>query len=167
LMRGMSCFVSSGRIGVFPSEYSWLRMKFIVSCGGSGAAEPPPRSVGWCFRVLVFERHRMNGTFEITSGLLASGLFCEFGERAGLRREYIDQFAAHGSGNSPKGTECDAVFGFGLFELLDGLPRSVHSLADLALAKAEGLGHRGDPPAGRSRHEAPHELKVSVQLRES
>jgi hypothetical protein len=83
----------------------------------------------------------MNDAFDIKSGLLASGLFCELRERAGLRHEYVDQVAAHGSGNSSKGTERDAVFGFGLFELLDGLSRSVHFLADLALAKAEGLAH--------------------------
>jgi|SRR5450755_5008981 hypothetical protein len=92
-------------------------------------------------RFLVFKCHRMNDAFDITSGLFASGLLCEFRERAGLRHEYVDQFAAHGSGNSPKGAECDAVIGFGLFELLDSLSRSPHSLADLALAKAEGLAH--------------------------
>jgi len=93
------------------------------------------------FGFLVFERHRMNDAFDITSGLLASGPFCEFCKRAGLRHEYVDQFAAHGSGNSPKGTECDAVFGFGLFELLDGLSGCPHFFADLALAEAEGLAN--------------------------
>jgi hypothetical protein len=93
------------------------------------------------FEFLVFERHRMNDAFDITTGLRASGLFCEFRERAGLRDECIDQFAAHGSGNSPKGTECDAVIGFGLFELLDGLSRCPHFPADQALAEAEGLAH--------------------------
>src|SRR6266576_3270092 len=140
-------------------------MKFIVSCGGSGAAEPHPRSVGW--RFLVFERHCMNDAFHITRGSLASGLFRQFRERARLRYKYVDQVAAHGSGNSPNGTERDAVLGFGLFELLDGLSRCPHFLADLALAKAEGLAHRGDPSAGGTRREAPREFEVSVQLGES
>src|SRR5437016_11474032 len=80
----------------------------------------------------------MNDAFHITRGSLASGLFRQFRERARLRYKYVDQVAAHGSGNSPNGTERDAVLGFGLFELLDGLSRCPHFLADLALAKAEG-----------------------------
>src|SRR5437762_9386315 len=87
----------------------------------------------------------MNDAFHITRGSLASGLFRQFRERARLRYKYVDQVAAHGSGNSPNGTERDAVLGFGLFELLDGLSRCPHFLADLALAKAEGLA-RSLPP---------------------
>src|SRR3979409_613952 len=74
---------------------------------------------------------------------------------------------AHGSGNSPNGTERDAVLGFSLLELLDGLSRCPHFLADLSLAKAEGLAHRSDPSAGGTRREAPREFEVSVELGES
>ena len=52
----------------------------------AGAAAPHPRSVG-VFGFLVFERHSMKDAFDVTGGLLASGLFCEFREQAGLRHE--------------------------------------------------------------------------------
>ena len=83
----------------------------------------------------------MNDALDVTSGSLAYRVFRQFRERAGLRHECVDQFAVHGFGNSPKGTECNAVFGFGPFELLDGLSRCPHFLPDLALAKADGLAH--------------------------
>src|SRR5256884_7623316 len=93
----------------------------------------------------------MNDAFHITRGSLASGLFRQFRERARLRYKYVDQVAAHGSGNSPNGTERDAVLGFGLFELLDGLSRCPHFLADLALAKAERSEERRVGKECRSR----------------
>src|SRR5205807_10237764 len=49
LIRGISCSASSARIGVFPSEYLWLRMKFIVVC--RVGAEPHPQLVVLRFRV--------------------------------------------------------------------------------------------------------------------
>lgn len=109
----------------------------------------------------------MNDAFDITGDSLASGFFCEFREGAGLRHEYIDQFAPHRSHNAPQGTERDAGFGFGLFKLLDGLSGCPHFLADLALAKAQRLAHGGDPPSGRTRREATPEIMASVPLRES
>jgi hypothetical protein len=77
----------------------------------------------------------MHDAFDIASGLLPRWVFRELRERAGLRYECVHQFAAHGSGNSPERTEGNAIFGFGLFELLDGLSRCPNSLANLALAK--------------------------------
>src|SRR5439155_20134936 len=106
----------------------------------------------------------MNDAFHITSGSVASGLFRQFRERARLRYKYVDQVVAHGSGNSLNGAERNAVFGFGLFELLDGLSRCPHFLAGLTLAKAEGIAHRGDLSAGGARREAPGEFDGSVQL---
>jgi hypothetical protein len=97
--------------------------------------------LGGVLGLLVFKRHRMDDAFDITSDSLASGFFGEFRERAGRRHEYVNQLAPHGCGNSPKGTERNAVFGFGLFKLLDRLSRYPHFLADLALAKAERLAH--------------------------
>jgi hypothetical protein len=88
-------------------------------------------------------------------GSFASGLFGEFGERTGPRHEHIDNLAIHGSRNAPKGTERDTVFGFGLFELLDGLPCCPHFLGYLSLAKTKRLAYGGDPAARRPRWQAP------------
>ena len=41
----------------------------------------------------------------------------------------------------------DAVVGFGLFKLLDGLSGRMHFLADFALAKSKSLAYRCDPSA--------------------
>jgi hypothetical protein len=101
--------------------------------------------LGGVFGFLVFERHGMDDAFDIMSGSLASGLFSEFGKRTGPGHEHVDHVATHGSRNAPKGAERDAVFGFGLLELLDGLSRCPHFLADLTLAKAKRLAQRSDP----------------------
>src|SRR5215470_3941251 len=99
------------------------------------------------FRFLVLERHRMNDAFNIISCSLASGLFRKFRKRAGSRHEEVDQVTTHRSGNSAESTDGDTIFGFSLFELLDGLAGCPHFLADLPLAEAESLTHRSDPSA--------------------
>src|ERR1700757_609711 len=100
----------------------------------------------------------MHDAFDIASGLLTRRVFREFREGARLRYECVHQFAAHGSGNSPEGTKCDAVFGFCPFELLDGLSRCAHFLADLPQAKAERFARRGDPPTRGTGWEAAHDV---------
>src|SRR5713101_4702188 len=102
----------------------------------------------------------------VLCGPFASRLLRQFRERAGSRNEHVDELAAHASRNSPEGADCDAVFGFSPFELLDGLPGRVHFLSHLTLAKPKGFAHRGDPSAGGTSRQGPHEFKTSVQLRE-
>jgi hypothetical protein len=55
--------------------------------------------------------------------------------------EDLDHFATHASGNPPKRPQDNTILGFGLFELLYGLPRSLHLLADLTLAESERSAH--------------------------
>jgi hypothetical protein len=98
-------------------------------------------------RFLVFERHCMDHAFDITSRSRARRFFRQVRERARPRHDYVNQVAAHGAGNPPKGAKRDAVFGFGVFKLLDGLPGCAHFLADLALTKGKRLARRGEPPA--------------------
>jgi hypothetical protein len=43
----------------------------------SGVAEPHPRSVGWCFGFLVFERHRMNNEVHRVLRRFAGTMGCE------------------------------------------------------------------------------------------
>jgi hypothetical protein len=93
------------------------------------------------FWFLAFESHCVENTFSILRGTLASRLLGQLGERAGFRNEYVDKLAAHAPSNSSKCTDCDAIVGFSLFELLDRLSGRVHCLADFALAKVKGLAH--------------------------
>jgi hypothetical protein len=88
----------------------------------------------------------MDDAFDIPSRTRARRFFRQVRERTSPRHDYIDQVAAHGSGNPPKGAKRDAVFGFGVFELLDCLSGCAHFLGDLALAKAKRLARRREPP---------------------
>jgi hypothetical protein len=99
------------------------------------------------FWFLVFERHRMKDALGIMRGSVAGRLLREFFERARSRNERIHEIASHAARNSSEGADGNTVFCLGLFELLDGLSGCVHYLADLALAKANGFAHRGDPAA--------------------
>ncbi len=113
---------------------------------------------------LVFKRHGMDDALNVLSCLLALGVFREFHKRASPWNEHVDQFAAQGSGNAPKGTDCDTVFGLGSFKLLNSLSRCVHFLADLSQAEAKCLAHGGEPSIRRARWKPPSKLKDSVQL---
>src|SRR5215469_1702268 len=130
-------------------------MKFIVACDGQAAVGRIIDQLSGVLGFLVFERHRVNDAFDVMSGLLASGLFSQFLERAGPWNKHVDEVAAHRSSDSSQGTKRDAVFRFGIFKLLDSLPRYSHLLANQALAKAESLAHRCDPSIGRTRWQCP------------
>jgi hypothetical protein len=102
----------------------------------------------------------MDDGFDITSR--ARRFFRQVQERTRPWHDYVDQVAAHGSGNPPKGAKRDAVFGFGVFKLLDGLSGCAHFLGDLALAKAKRLARRLEPPARRTRWQATREFDDSI-----
>jgi hypothetical protein len=71
----------------------------------------------------------MHYTFDVFFGAIACRPFGKLGKRAGFGYEGVFQFATHGFSNTAERAECDAIVGFGLFELLDGLSARVNASA--------------------------------------